>query len=48
METAPAPTYAIFFNGLFEFFLIERFGNSLLAYIKLIDNFLALWKIYNE
>ena len=43
-----APTYTTFFCGVFEFFLIERFGNSLLLYIWFIDGVLALWKRYDK
>ena len=46
--TPPAPTYATVFYGVFEFFLLEIFGNNLLLYRQFIDDVLVLWKKYNE
>ena len=48
MRTSPAPTYATVFYGVFELFLPEKFGNSLLLYILFIDNVMVLWKKYDE
>ena len=48
MGTPPVPTYATFFCGIFEFFLIEIFGNNLLLYIRFIYDILDLWRRYDE
>ena len=46
--TPPAPKYATVFYGVFELFLLRRFGNNLLLYRRFIDNVLVLWKKYDE
>ena len=46
--TPPAQVYATVFYGVFELFLIERFGNNLLLYRRFIDDVLILWNKYNE
>ena len=48
MVTPPAPTYATFFYGVFEIFLLERFGNNLLLYIILYKNVIAICRRYDE
>ena len=48
MGKPPAPTYATFLYGVFEFFLIKRFGNNLLLYRQIIDDLLALWRRYDK
>ena len=48
MGTPPAPKYATVFYGVFELFIIERFGNNLLLYRRLIDVVLDLCKKYGD
>ena len=48
MGTPPGPTISTVFNGVFELFLIEIFGNILLLYRQFIDYVLDLWKICDE
>ena len=44
----PKSTYATVFYGVFEFFLLKRFGNNLLMYRLFIDNVLVLLKRYEN
>ena len=48
MGTPPEPEYATVFYGVFEFFLLEKFGNNLLMYRQFTENLLSLCKRYDE